>query len=189
MAELPVISAEQRAEHHSWLLELTQVPTAAGREQRVIRWIERWVAARSRMALTRDSAGNLVVKSAGMSMGGMGRPVYFTAHMDHPAFVVERIIAPTAVSVSFRGGVMDDYFKDGPIVLGTADDRPLKAKLISGEDGPPPFKHYVAELETGDIGLALGDVGVWDVGPAEIIEGNMHTLACDDLAAAAAALA
>src|SRR5947209_5541100 len=119
MAELPAISAEQRAAHLKWLLELTQVPTASGREQRVIRWIEKWVAARPRLSLSRDSAGNLVVRQAGLSLGGgaMGRPVYFTAHMDHPAFVVERIIAPAAVEVSFRGGVMDDYFKDAGIVL------------------------------------------------------------------------
>src|SRR3954469_6294750 len=103
MAELPAISAEQRAEHLKWLLELTQVPTAAGREQRVIRWIEKWVAARPRLSLSRDSAGNLVIKQGGMALGAgaVGRPVYLTAHMDHPAFVVERIIAPTAVEVSF----------------------------------------------------------------------------------------
>lgn len=194
MPDLPKISKDQREQHLRWLSELTQLPTAAGREQRVTRWIERWVVERPKLSLTRDSAGNLTVRQRGMGIGGglggsLARPVYFTAHMDHPAFVIERIIAPTAVSVSFRGGVMDEYFKDAGVVLWTADDRARKAKLIGEENGPPPFKHYVAELASGDIGLALGDVGVWDVGPAEFIDGNMHTLACDDLAAAAAALA
>jgi endoglucanase len=119
----------------------------------------------------------------------MGRPLYFTAHLDHPAFVIERIVAPAAVEVSFRGGVMDEYFKDAAIVLWTSDDRALKARLTEAQPASGPFKHYLAELPRGDTGLNVGDVGVWDVGPAEIIDGNMHTLACDDLAAAAAALA
>src|SRR2546423_9043744 len=148
MPDLPAITHDQRQQHLRWLIELTQVPTAAGREQRVIRWIERWVADRPKLSLTRDSAGNLTVRQRGVGLGGgsLSRPLYFTAHMDHPAFVVERIIAPAAVSVSFRGGVMDDYFKDAGVVLWTADDRPLKATLVAPEDGPPPFKHYIAEL-------------------------------------------
>ncbi len=36
--------------------------------------------------------------------------------------------------------------------------------------------------------VGIGDVAVWDVGAAEVIDGCLHTLACDDLAAAAAAL-
>src|SRR5690242_18187830 len=38
-----VMDATERARHHEWLLELTQIPTAAGHEQRVIRWLRAWV--------------------------------------------------------------------------------------------------------------------------------------------------
>ncbi len=61
------VTAEQRSEHLRWLLELTSIPTASGKEARVIAWIERWVAERAEQGVTlsRDPAGNLVVRSGG----------------------------------------------------------------------------------------------------------------------------
>jgi endoglucanase len=202
MADLPAISSKQREQHLRWLMELTQIPTAAGREQRVVRWIERWVAERPSLVLTRDAAGNLVArkstdraagepgssKDRGGTVGGT-RPVFFTAHLDHPAFVVERIVAPSVVELSFRGGVMEEYFKDAAVVLWTGGDELIKARITGAHGQGAVFKNYLAELESPSDALAVGDVGVWDVGPAEVIYGNMHTLACDDLAAAAGALA
>ncbi|MEZ6210536.1 MAG: hypothetical protein R3B46_04715 [Phycisphaerales bacterium] len=35
-----------RATAEQWLLELTSIPTAAGREDRVIAWIREWVGGR-----------------------------------------------------------------------------------------------------------------------------------------------
>jgi endoglucanase len=190
MPDLPVITPQQREQHLRWLQELTQIPTAAGREQRVIARIERWVAERRGLSLTRDGAGNLVVRQGGVSLGGaaLGRPVFFTAHLDHPAFVVERVVAPMVVELSFRGGVMDEYFKDAGVVLWTREDEAIKGRLTGVQEHAGPFKHYLAELEKV-ANVNVGDVAVWDVGTAEVIDGNMHTLACDDLAAAAAALA
>jgi len=76
----------------AWLKELTAIPTAAGKEDRVIAWIERWLAERPDLTLTRDDAGNLVVHpQAGESTL---RPLFITAHLDHPAFVVEQILTP-----------------------------------------------------------------------------------------------
>src|SRR5262245_32899099 len=189
MAEAPTpIPAEQRREHLRWLTEVTQIPTAAGREQRVIRWIERWAGERSDVALTRDAAGNLTLSLKGGAPAA--RPLYFTAHLDHPAFVVERIVAPSVVEFSFRGGVMDDYFRDGRVVVWNQRDAAIRATLSGVEQEGRPFKRYLAELENGSAdGLAVGDVAVWDLPRAEVIEGQMHTLACDDLAAVAAALA
>ena len=42
--------------YRRWLMELTSLPTASGREDRVVAWIERWVAARDDCTLTRDRA-------------------------------------------------------------------------------------------------------------------------------------
>jgi putative aminopeptidase FrvX len=181
----PVIPAEQRKQHLAWLLDLTDTPTAAGREWRVVEWIERWVAARPSLELVRDSAGNMVVSRRGAAHE---RPVFFTAHLDHPAFVVERVVAPTVVELSFRGGVMDDYFVDAKVQLVTRDGARHAAVLTGGTGQTEPFKHYTAELKTRADAM-VGDVAVWDVGRAEVIDGLVHTQACDDLAAAAAALA
>lgn len=196
------ITPEQRREHHDWLRTVTQIPTAAGRESRVVAWIEEWVRARPGLELVKDAAGNLHVAGTGLNPADQGAtpPIYFTAHLDHPAFVVERIIGPGTVQVSFRGGVMDEYFKNARVVIFDHEDDGHPGE-VRGEVAcePGPFKHYLVELDEGKkhVGetpapaerLAVGDVGVWELPAAEEIEGCMHTWACDDLAALAAALA
>lgn len=183
------IAPAARSEHHRWLAEVTALPTASGKEQRVIDWISRWCAARPDIILTSDASGNLHLSLRDAAPAE--RPVYFTAHLDHPAFVVERVGAPAEVELSFRGGVMDEYFIDARILIHDSRGHAHRA-ILKGEIKPSPpggNKHYRAMLDAPASAVAAGDVGVWDVGPAEVIEGCMHTLGCDDLAALAAALA
>lgn len=190
--ELPLISGQERERHVRWLAEVTSIPTAAGREQRVVAWLERFVSERSAWRITKDPAGNLVAERA--SAGArkeFSRPIFITAHLDHPAFVVERVISPSVFEVSFRGGVMDEYFKDARVVAYDGNDQPHRGVLAGAMPGPDnghagPFKHYLFELDRATDALTIGDVGVWDVGPAEAIDNQMHTLACDDLSAVAA---
>lgn len=180
------ISAADRGTYRAWLKELTQIPTAAGREQRVIRWIEHWAGARPGAILERDGAGNLMIRRR-ESPGGP--PIWFTAHLDHPAFVVERVVAPSVLELSFRGGVMDDYFKNARVAVFDGADQRHAAVLTGTVEAAGPFKRYNAELSQSVPSIRVGDVGVWDLPAADEVEGNLHTLACDDLAAAAAALA
>lgn len=177
------------------LLELTQLPAASGKEQRVTAWITRWAATHPSLALTTDPSGNITI--AFRNAPQSARPIYFTAHTDHPAFVLERFISPSVVELSFRGGVMDDYFKSARVRIFSASDRTVEATLQ--EDVPTesrgsggPFKHYLATLDSASDApkdLAIGDVAIWALPPAEIIDGIVHTYACDDLAALAAAAA
>jgi putative aminopeptidase FrvX len=279
-----LLRGTDRAQFERWLLDLTQIPTAAGHEHRVVAWIERFVADHPNIVLEQDAAGNLVLSlaspaetiaegpglseraasniqylqqvaaqklaaipgklsnafareaggkehtkdaaaaaahaaaealhalAASLSQGsaqpaaapGVQRPLYITAHLDHPAFVVERVIAPTMVELSFRGGVMSEYFPGARIVLhgrldvegeGASDiEKPAFTKgTITGPSEAPDqrFKRYICELD-GKANMLTwvkpGDVGVWDVGPARIEGNKAYTLACDDLSAAAAAL-
>jgi putative aminopeptidase FrvX len=185
----PILPAT-RDQHLRWAIELTSLPTAAGHEQRVVQWIAAWCAARPELELARDPAGNLHVQFVQRDRCAPGRPIYFTAHMDHPAFVVERIVAPSVVQLSFRGGVMDDYFTQAKVLVHDAQGGEQAGTLTGAVEGAPgPFKQYLCELATPTDQIALGDVAVWDVGPAEVRDGRLHTLACDDLAALAAALA
>ncbi|MBX3385676.1 MAG: M20/M25/M40 family metallo-hydrolase [Phycisphaeraceae bacterium] len=210
------------------LLELTQIPTAAGREGRVVEFIRTWAAARPDVRIETDKACNLTLSSDRLTRAGKpsksskrpGSPVgpmLITAHLDHPAFVVERIIGPATVELSFRGGVMDAYFESARIVIHPDGDahagarpEPIGATLVGeAHDSPPsPFgKLYLAELDgdhdeqaeqaeqaehtehTGPSGIRPGDVAVWALPPAQIDEvGILHAPACDDLAAVAAAL-
>ena len=51
-----------RALHEQWLLALTAIPTAAGRERRVVEWIHEWVSERPDLALSADRFGNLTIE-------------------------------------------------------------------------------------------------------------------------------
>lgn len=175
------------AHHLEWLMQLTSIPTAAGKEERVIAWIESWCASREDVTLTKDGAGNLVLERTGSAGGGAGPPLFITAHLDHPAFVVERIVSPSVLGLTFRGGVLGPYFKDAPIVLHTRDGRRVRARIIE-TTAREPLRECLAELDHADDAVEIGDIGVWSM-PDAIIEGDLlHAPACDDLAAVAAAL-
>ena len=215
------------ADQLNLLLALTQIPTAAGREDGVIAFIRVWAAARPDIKLTTDAAGNLTLamvprnRSERKRRGrddfdeSKRRPLYITAHLDHPAFVVESVDKGSA-TLSFRGGVMDVFFEHAPITIhprATPDSAGTDGSTMPGGAGPPAFgpginatltgevaldppsplgKHYTADLDGDPAQIALiapGDIATWRLPVAAIDErGLAHTPACDDLAAAAAAL-
>ena len=211
----PAIPDERRRAHEACLLALTQIPTATGREDRVIAWIDEWASARDDITIDRDPCGNLVLTSAHiLSTASDAPPVWITAHLDHPAFVVVGFEGQTVI-LEFRGGVMADYFKDARVRVICDDDSTISATLtgeivhvVEGHGAPdakPMFKRYRATLDAADAveRVALGDPAVWELPEAEILEEPLpsrddatatltgrvlHTNACDDLAAAAAAL-
>lgn len=185
------IDDSARATHLEWLLDLTAVPTAAGHEDRVVRWIERWVGERADLALRRDDAGNMVVSFAGQDSADS--PLYLTAHLDHPAFVLERTVSPSVVMLAFRGGVMDDYFDGARVECIDRDDHLWRGTLAERVDGPnDKFKYFLCELDRDCDSLRPGDVARWSFPDPDIAEVDgvecVRTHACDDLAAAAAAL-
>jgi endoglucanase len=190
----PAPDPTTRATHERWLLDITSIPTAAGREHRVIRWIESWVRERTDVALRRDPAGNLVIERTNAPAASTTPPLFITAHLDHPAFVIESITDPRTLALGFRGGVLNPYFSNAPITLfaEARADAPIPARITSTK-AQEPYRHCTVELEAGhtieSTGLTLGDIGRWPLPPAHIENGILHTHACDDLAALAAALA
>lgn len=190
------ITADARAGHHRWLTDLTSLPTAAGREDAVVAWITRWVTQRPALALSTDAAGNLVVTPRG-ERGGTApaggtepRPVLFTAHLDHPAFVVERVVGPGTLQLAFRGGVLEAYFRGARIAVHTRGGGIIRGVIT---DKPPTgcavFPSWLADLDADAGSVAPGDVATWDLPRAAILDGRLHAPACDDLAGVAAALA
>ncbi|MEM1071582.1 MAG: hypothetical protein AAGB48_01520 [Planctomycetota bacterium] len=173
------------------LLELTAIPTAAGREDRVVAFIQNWAAEREDVARTTDAAGNLTLSLTGAHQGP---PIYLTAHLDHPAFVVERIVGPGTLELAFRGGVMDDYFNNARIEVITEDDRRIAGTLAGRVEGASSIatdKHFLCEIDGDDHAddIRIGDIARWALEEPAIDEGILRTHACDDLAAAACALA
>lgn len=182
-------------------LELTQIPTAAGREQRVLAWLDAWLAARPLLQRAEDKAGNIVIslapakgaKAAKATKAKSGKPLFITGHLDHPAFVVERIVAPGVIEMSFRGGVMDVFFEHAPITLHTRLGSVPATIAGPAETQSPAGTHYLCELDDAadrmPCDVQIGDVATWRLPAAHVDEqGVLHTHACDDLAAVAAAL-
>lgn len=187
----PAVSEKSRAAHLEWLLALTAIPTATGREHRVVAWLESWLADRPDLAVSSDEHGNLTVRFADESP--TDDPLYLTAHLDHPAFVVDRVVSPSVVELAFRGGVMDDYFTGARVALFDREGLSVRGTLAERVDGAnPKFKTFLCELDRDDGSLRPGDIARWDLPEPEIttIDGVecAATHACDDLAALAAAL-
>jgi endoglucanase len=169
------------------LLELTSLPTAAGREDRVVAWIKRWVAKRAkRVRLGRDAHGNLLLAQRRGPSAGRA-PLLITAHLDHPAFVV-RSVAGREVELEFRGGVHDPYFERAKLDIVDRRNRSHPATVFRLDGGAKPFKLVTARLAKPTTSIAPGDIGRWKLPAPRIAKGLLETHACDDLAAAAAAL-
>jgi putative aminopeptidase FrvX len=170
------------------MLELTAIPTAAGREGRVVSFINDWLSERDDIKMDADQSGNLTISFKEPSDDTPS--VYFTAHLDHPAFVVERIIAPATLELAFRGGVMDEYFTNARVEVFTADDRSLPGTIIEKTEptSESPYKHYICELDDPCDDITTKDIARWLMPKPEVIDSVLHTVACDDLAAAACAM-
>ena len=189
-------TAVDRRRHERIALELTSIPTAAGREFRVQAYLDRWLAERRRsLAWKRDSDGNLLITRKTRGRGRRGpAPLLITAHLDHPAFVVSRLVDDRTIEAEFRGGVHDPYFEDARVEFHDDEDgvaRGRVTRLRKPDDGRT-FKTVTVRLSRKHPALAVGDVGRWAFPEARITgRGSkrlLKTHACDDLAAAAAAL-
>lgn len=177
-----------RAARESLLIELTSVPTAAGKEQRVIDFVRRWLEVRPSLACRADDSGNLLITRT-RDASSTTPPLLFTAHLDHPAFVVESVSPDGALQLTFRGGVRDPYFREARISVRPVSGARLPATL--SEAGPAdPLRKCSATLDDAAAASSItpGDVAVWDLPDAQIIDGELHAPACDDLAAAATAM-
>lgn len=198
-----------RKEHQKWLMELTAIPTAAGKEGRVIAWVKNWVKRRRNLVLREDKTGNLIITRAVGSKGrarSSARPIFITAHLDHPAFIVRAVANDDTIELEFRGGVHDPYFRNALIDIFDGDDRAHRARILNLDSQAKPFKRVVAQLQTPADSIHPGDIGRWTFAAQasgrkrrskkaamqqlpRIAGGLLHTFACDDLAAVAAALA
>ncbi len=187
----------QREKHEQWLRDVTALPTAAGQEWRVVEWVKRWVAERRNLKLRTDPSGNLIItirpKPGTKRPGRRPLPIYLTAHLDHPAFVVKRRIDEHTLELEFRGGVHPPYFDNAPIEIFDAHDRIARATITNLDAKAKPFKLVIARLDRPATTVGVGDVARWRFtgkGRTPVIDdkGIFHTPACDDLAAVAAAL-
>ena len=172
--------------HLKWLMELTAIPTAAGQEWRVVDWIEKWVSKQQGIELNRDRFGNLLLTQVRKSSK---TPIFITALLDHPAFVVRTQIDDEHLEMEFRGGVNDVHFVGARIEVFDNDGNSYLGIIKSLDPKAEPFKRVVVKLHKSVAGFLFeGDIGRWEFGPPVVRGGLLHAPACDDLAGVAAAV-
>ncbi len=170
------------------LLALTALPTAAGHEDAVIAFIDAWISKRAaKVAVKRDNGGNILITQRAFK--NQRRPLLVTAHMDHPAFVVQRLRDARHLELQFRGGVHEPYFKNASIEVIDSAGKRHTATVTGRMKGKHIFPVYTAQLQRSATTIAPGNIARWRLSKARIAGGLLHTNACDDLAAASAALA
>ena len=173
--------------HLRWLLELTGLPTAAGREERVIDWICAWARRRKKVVLRRDRYGNIELRQR--LRAARQRPLYFTAHMDHPAFVVKDVAESRRLIAEFRGGVRESYFQRSKVLLHRSRGQPQRGTVRCHAGGAADTEFPMWQIHFArPVKAAPGDLLTWDIGPPTVRGGRLHAPACDDLAGVAAAV-
>jgi endoglucanase len=171
------------------LLELTSLPTAPGQEQAVVQWIEAWARRRRNVRLRRDRHGNLMLQRE----GARGRkPIVFSAHMDHPAFVVTGFKngQPTA---EFRGGVNSAYLEGSRVRIGQGSPgQPsgVPATVRQVQVARNGEQRATLELDkTDDLEVVQKfDPAPWHLPKARFRGDRLIAPVCDDLVGLAAAL-
>ncbi len=185
------VPARVRARREKLLRETTALPTAAGREARVMQYVEAWVQSLGAKAtLARDAYGNLHIHRADATKDATAPhpALYLTAHLDHPAFVVREVKDARCIALEFRGGVNDPYFDRARIEVIDAKGRAHRARITVLDATAKPFKTVTATLARRATSVAAGDVARWLLPKPRIARGIFYTHACDDLAAVAAAM-
>jgi putative aminopeptidase FrvX len=167
------------------LLEtICSIPTAPFAEHHVIAFVKQFAKERPRLKLRSDASGNLLLELPGRSRK-LPRWV-FTAHLDHPGFVAQKMIDERTIQCAFRGGVRKEFFI-GSCVRFFDGDRETVGRVASvhttGKD-PYPDRATVSVSRS----IAPASIGMWDVGPAKLRGGKLHSRVCDNLAGAAAVL-
>jgi len=167
-------------------MELTAIPTASGEEHRVVDWVQRWSDSMKGITLKRDQFGNLLIQQRKKSTN---TPLYITAHLDHPAFVVRKQLNECQLEMEFRGGVHTAYFKGSTLEVFDNDDFSSIGVITSFDATATPFKRVVVTLQNAVAGFFMkGDIARWKFKPPVVKNGLLHAPACDDLAGIAAAL-
>ena len=171
-------------------------PTSPFCERAVIKYVRDW-ALRCGAAFAQDAAGNVLLSATGAA--GLRRragartpkaPMWvFTAHMDHPGFVVRRGRG-RSVWAQFRGGVAKEYFPGSPVRLITAQGEfAATVTAVRKSEAPGSLECRLELIGAGAADVPPGSIGMWGVPAFRSRNGRITARACDDLAGCAAILA
>jgi putative aminopeptidase FrvX len=158
------------------LHEVCSLPTAPFVEDRVVAYARAFAKAR-KLKFNQDCFGNVLLELRG-SKRNAPRWVY-TAHMDHPGFVADRMLDATTLQATFRGWVLAEYAQ-GQNVRFFVGDTEIPGTVI---DVKPEKKSQRAERVTIRVKAPVPPktAGMFDLHPARVKGGQFHSRAIDDL--------
>ncbi len=161
---------------------LASAPTVSYREQEVLLRV-RSELDRAGISHATDRWGNLIARYRAPS--AKGRPVAFTAHADHPGFLITSCKGRTATA-RWMGGVQAKYFRGARVRLETVEGT-VRGRVRSVRLG--------ANGRVASVGLSLqrpvpvGAIGNWDLPPFRLAGPWVRTKSADDLMGCAAVCA
>ncbi|MEA2735687.1 MAG: hypothetical protein QOE14_2138 [Humisphaera sp.] len=173
------------------LTEVCSIPTAPFAEQNVVAYVERFVAARPKLKLSRDRAGNLLIELRPQKKTNQPRWI-FAAHMDHPGFVADRMLDDRTLAAHFRGWVHIDYVKGTKVRFFNPDGTELAGVVTEATSSTHdrltvPDRVVVRLRHRGSV--EIGSPGMFDQGAGRIKGNTFFSRGIDDQGGVAAALA
>ncbi len=164
------------------LQALLKIPTVPFRESGVRHWIAEFCRVRG-FRVFLDEIGNLVVTGGGNCRR---KPIFvFSAHMDHPGFILRRDVCDGTVPAIFYGGVEPEYFRQAAVRVFTREGERRGRVLSVRTRSPRATRHAVLRVR----GKARrGDPAMWDLPSYRMRGERLYAGACDDLVGCAAIL-
>jgi putative aminopeptidase FrvX len=167
------------------LSELCSVPTAPFAEGHVVEYVKSFVAKRVGLRLSADRFGNLLIEKAGKTRSPRW---VFTAHMDHPGFVAEKMLDKRTLRAAFRGYVLAEYVRGSKVRFFDGDRETAGTVThVSTRGSERPEIPGVVTVRVNGL-VSSGSPGMFDQGAGRIRGGRFYSRVCDDLAGAAACL-
>jgi endoglucanase len=173
------------------LTEVCSIPTAPFAEQYVVQYVERFVAGRKRLRLSRDRHGNLLIELSPKKKSKQPRWV-FAAHMDHPGFVADRMLDERTLAAHFRGWVHIDYVKGTKVRFFNPDGSEAAGVVTEATSSTHdrlavPDRVVVRLQRRGNV--KSGSPGMFDQGAGRVKGTKFYSRGIDDQGGVAAALA
>jgi endoglucanase len=171
---------------------LVSIPTAPFHEHWVMERLDKEIAQIEGVECAIDAFGNRIVR---LRRGNPGHPpAVFVAHLDHPGFTFAggcAVATPGTrrYEARFEGRVFDAFFPGAPVrFYRSADDEGVSGRVVLAETEGADTGYRRAVLEAdGDANGAV--LAMWDVPAFRLVDGIVHSRACDDLVGCAAILA
>ena len=174
------------------LTEVCSIPTAPFAEQRVVDYVEGFVAARPKLKLSRDRSGNLLIELPPSKRKSRQPRWVFAAHMDHPGFIADRMTDERTLAAHFRGWVHIDYVKGATVRFFNGDGGEIAGVVTEATRGTHdrltvPDRVVVRLSRRANV--APGSPGMFDQGAGRVRNGKCYSRGIDNQGGVAAALA